>query len=803
MLRFGRKRAKPSVITLADQARDQGQWERAAAYYQVALRRNSQNPPIWVQYGHVLKEAGNVAAAERTYRRAIACDPRLADCHLQLGRVLKIQGKNEEAQASYLRAIALEPSLPEPLHELRTIGWQRPQIAELERLFNAGPSNAIKAEDNRLQPPQVDTAEQLEGVDPSFGLARAILETTFLRKRLDQARSWYRNLGRKVVILIPSYRDSKVLSTCVHGLRRTTRESMVHIVIVDDFSQDDEHISFLKRLALEFNNMKLIFGEKNVGFAGNVNRGLQCCHDHDVVLMNSDVEPLEGWLEILQYSVYANDAAIGAPRLLYPSREIQFGGGMRNFGAPSWFDHFYRAQPAEFAPALPDVYMLYATGAVMYLRLEALHELGKFDPEFPMAFEDVDLCLRGWKRGLRTIYVGAACAIHHESITRGRDLDDREIKSQDYFWHKHRGFFLRSVRNKVTGQPHVIFVCQDVGVGGGHRVIYTHANYLARNGFTVELWNLAGSPDWFTIDQNIKIKVFGSYYELTQALNREDAIKIATWWETAEPVWLGSVLTGIPVYFVQDIESSYYKGLDDAMAARVLSWYRPEFNYVTTTRWIKRELESILRLNAVHVGLGYQSDQFRRLDGIVRGNRTVLVAVRGERLKNFAYSSRILAKLREAKIDVIAFGSEGPALLQDLPDVEFYARPTDDELCQLYNRARFFLQTSMHEGFSLPPVEAMACGCVPILTEASGNTEYIEDQKNCIVIPSENVVAAVDQILTAFDGDPRTIDRLVQRGIETTRRYNWEGSHQRMHSCLNSIVTRPEYGLQIREQDLT
>src|SRR5215831_20486801 len=107
MRQFTRTRAKPSVITLADRARDLGQWELAAAYYQRALRRKPNNSPIWVQYGHVLKESGHLAEAERAYRTALLYHPGSADPHLQLGRVLKIQGKNEEAQAAYLRAFAL------------------------------------------------------------------------------------------------------------------------------------------------------------------------------------------------------------------------------------------------------------------------------------------------------------------------------------------------------------------------------------------------------------------------------------------------------------------------------------------------------------------------------------------------------------------------------------------------------------------------------------------------------------------------------------------------------------------------
>ena len=66
------KRAKPSIITLADQARDAGKWEIAARYYRTALSRNPQRSPIWIQYGHVLKEAGSLAEAEKAYRAAVA-----------------------------------------------------------------------------------------------------------------------------------------------------------------------------------------------------------------------------------------------------------------------------------------------------------------------------------------------------------------------------------------------------------------------------------------------------------------------------------------------------------------------------------------------------------------------------------------------------------------------------------------------------------------------------------------------------------------------------------------------------------
>ena len=79
---FTRNRAKPTVITLADGARDSEQWQRAAINCRTALRRNPKNPPIWVQYGHVLKESGHLVDAEKAYRMAIAYDRCIADSYL-------------------------------------------------------------------------------------------------------------------------------------------------------------------------------------------------------------------------------------------------------------------------------------------------------------------------------------------------------------------------------------------------------------------------------------------------------------------------------------------------------------------------------------------------------------------------------------------------------------------------------------------------------------------------------------------------------------------------------------------------
>lgn len=134
-----------TVIARADRARDAQRWAKAAGLYRKALIRNPANPPIWVQYGHALKESGRHSEAEAAYRNAIRFEPGSADAHLQLGHVLKTQSKPSEAEACYLLASALDPAAPDPLRELSGFGWPEAALRELKRVAVSEPE-AMPAE---------------------------------------------------------------------------------------------------------------------------------------------------------------------------------------------------------------------------------------------------------------------------------------------------------------------------------------------------------------------------------------------------------------------------------------------------------------------------------------------------------------------------------------------------------------------------------------------------------------------------------------------------------------------------------
>lgn len=102
-----------SLVAEADRARDRGDWLAAAAGYRTALGLDAGAGPIWVQLGHMLKEAGHFEAAGTAYREALERMPQDADLHLQMGHFLRRIGRRRDAAAYYEQAAALDPALGE------------------------------------------------------------------------------------------------------------------------------------------------------------------------------------------------------------------------------------------------------------------------------------------------------------------------------------------------------------------------------------------------------------------------------------------------------------------------------------------------------------------------------------------------------------------------------------------------------------------------------------------------------------------------------------------------------------------
>ena len=155
------------------------------------------------------------------------------------------------------------------------------------------------------------------------------------------------------------------------------------------------------------------------------------------------------------------------------------------------------------------------------------------------------------------------------------------------------------------------------------------------------------------------------------------------------------------------------------------------------------------------------------------------VNLRKNPLKCWDETNEVLANL--SVMDGIEVRAMGDAPLMDIP----YVYPKNDqEIADFYKGCDVFVFLSLAEGFGLPPLEAMACGCVVVLNDAGGTREFAIDQKNAVLVPLDpsRVIFEIQQLLANQD----RFESLRQAAILTGQSFSDILMKQRYLDYFNS-----------------
>ena len=246
-------------------------------------------------------------------------------------------------------------------------------------------------------------------------------------------------------ILVPTRDRPDLLEACVQGIRRTSYPGDIQLIIIDNGSVDPVALAILEGLEKEARTT-VIRDPGPFNFSRLNNRAAAVSQGEFLCLLNNDVEPLgTDWLSLMITA--ATEEGVGAvgAQLLFPSGRIQHAGVAIGIGGAA--GHVQKSvDPNDrrfWAWHRVTREVSAVTAAAMVVRRSTFLKLGGFDEEaFPVAFNDVDLCLRLKASGLRNLYVAEARLLHREFESRG---DDRaparakgyaaELKQLQERWH--------------------------------------------------------------------------------------------------------------------------------------------------------------------------------------------------------------------------------------------------------------------------------------------------------------------------------------------------------------------------------
>jgi len=283
---------------------------------------------------------------------------------------------------------------------------------------------------------RADAGRRRAAVDDYETGRRAIAEHLALQN--ITAEVYHRRAGYEIVYAspVPHPRVSIVIATtgrpdllepCLKSLYELTSYDNWEVILLMDerVRQSPEREAYLKDIGKRPNLRVVEYSHRPFNYSRVNNLGAAQASGDILCFLNDDTEVITiDWLDQLVARVSLPEVAAAGPKLYYPNGTIQHAGVILGLGVSGVAGHACHGLPrgslGYFGRPYLERDVSGITAACMAIRADVFRIIGGFDEAMPLAYNDVDLCLRLRAAGWRIIWTPAAELMHHGSASLGR-----------------------------------------------------------------------------------------------------------------------------------------------------------------------------------------------------------------------------------------------------------------------------------------------------------------------------------------------------------------------------------------------
>lgn len=219
----------------------------------------------------------------------------------------------------------------------------------------------------------------------------------------------------KIAIVILNWNGRAMLEQFLPSVTAFSQGEGVVVVMADNGSTDDS-VSYVRE---HFPSVQILLLDKNYGFAEGYNRALGQLDAEYYLLLNSDVEVTEHWLEpMLAYMDAHPDVAACQPKIRAFHKKESFehagacGGFLDKYGFPFCRGRIFGHVEEDRGQYDSNIDIFWATGAALLIRSDDYFAVGGLDGTFFAHMEEIDLCWRLRSRGRRIVCVAESVVYH-------------------------------------------------------------------------------------------------------------------------------------------------------------------------------------------------------------------------------------------------------------------------------------------------------------------------------------------------------------------------------------------------------
>jgi glycosyltransferase involved in cell wall biosynthesis len=267
-------------------------------------------------------------------------------------------------------------------------------------------------------------------------------------------------------------------------------------------------------------------------------------------------------------------------------------------------------------------------------------------------------------------------------------------------------------------------------------------------------------------------------------------VAIATLWKTAFE--LPTVEATHYVYFVQSIESRFFRESRRADRQRVDSTYTLPVHYVTEASWIQEHLKEHYGHRAGLVRNGIRKDIFytQHLRTLSEDTQPRILVEGPFRIwfKNTAMAIEIARQAGAKEMTVLT-----STPIHWLPGVQrLHSSVPFEEVGEIYRSCDILLKLSTVEGMFGPPLEMFHCGGTAIVFDVSGHEEYIRDGENALVVESGRYDKAFEALQELLH-DRDKLAFLRKNALKTAEEWpSWSESSEEFRQWIEGLQHQPK-----------
>lgn len=216
-----------------------------------------------------------------------------------------------------------------------------------------------------------------------------------------------------VAVVILNWNGRKHLETYLPSVVRNSETATIYLA---DNKSTDDSIQFVKD---SYPEIILIINPSNDGFAKGYNDALKHLNEDYFVLLNSDVEVSENWINpVIDFMDKNNDVHIAQPKIKSYLEKNKFeyagaaGGFIDYLGYPFCQGRIFQEIEEDKGQYNLAKEIFWATGACMFIKSSTFKELGGFDERYFAHMEEIDLCWRAKNKGSKVYYIPESIVYH-------------------------------------------------------------------------------------------------------------------------------------------------------------------------------------------------------------------------------------------------------------------------------------------------------------------------------------------------------------------------------------------------------